>query len=81
MSLRIELAGKVDKIRRELLGLVEQSKEIERTIEGARHTLVGLRQSITITLDDLDRVDVEIRKIGRGSSGGAGPAPAAGAAP
>lgn len=85
MTIRVELTGKVEKIRKQLLGLMKDANRIKSSIGSLSHDEVSLRSAISITLDDLERVDAQIRGMGPTSpagegegEGGAGGAPPAG---
>jgi hypothetical protein len=83
MTIRVELTGKVEKIRKQLLGLMKDANRIKSSIGSLAHDEVSLRSAISITLDDLERVDAQIRGMGatvptgegEGGDGGAGGEP------
>lgn len=84
MSIRVELTAKVEKIRKQLLGLMKDANRIKSSIGALAHDEVSLRSAISITLDDLERVDAQIRAMGptvpEGKSGAGGAPPAGGEA-
>jgi chromosome segregation ATPase len=77
MSTRGELAAEMQKIREKLRELEHTAIELDASIEGvrkqatelgavandAKHVQASLRNAITVTLDDLDRVDEQIRRL------------------
>ncbi len=75
MSVQGELTVKVDKIRKQLLGLMKAATKIKTSIGALEHDEISLRSAISITLDDLERVDAQIRAMGPGPGGAASPPP------
>lgn len=77
MSTRGDLAAEMQRIREKLreleqtaidldssiAGVRQQATELGGAVDDVKHLQASLRNAITVTLDDLDRVDEQIRRV------------------